>query len=244
MTVTTGARAMVSSGFTSSASTSSMSCSNVRSCSSAPNSRAIIDAVSVSTVLLIVIIIRLSSSFLRTSLTRCSSLSARSFTVMPSTNVMVRVTGGGGMRRLRLRARFAPLLAFGPAADGGRIGGGVNRGAPGRCWPTPPDGRMPCGPCGGRTGCDGSGRGPPGGMFGRIGGGYDGRCGAGRVDTPPGPPPGPPGRARFPVGRRQRARSGAAARSCRTVAAAGRQVASALPARRTCPARSALRFSV
>ena len=47
-------------------------------------------------------------------------------------------------------------------------------------------------------GCDGSGRGPPGGTLGRIGG-YDGRCGAGRVETPPGPPPGPPGRARFPV---------------------------------------------
>src|SRR5688500_10484269 len=58
---------------------------------------------------------------------------------------------------------------------------------------------MPCGPCGGRIGCDGSGRGPPGGMLGRIGG-YDGRCGAGRVETPPGPPPGPPGLARFPVG--------------------------------------------
>ncbi len=57
---------------------------------------------------------------------------------------------------------------------------------------------MPCGLCGGRMGCDGSGRGPPGGMFGRIGG-YDGRCGAGRVETPPGPPPGPPGLARFPV---------------------------------------------
>ena len=36
----------------------------VRSCTSAPNSRAIIDAVSVSTVLLIVIIMPLSSSFL------------------------------------------------------------------------------------------------------------------------------------------------------------------------------------
>src|SRR5688500_12258203 len=35
-------------------------------------------------------------------------------------------------------------------------------------------------------------------MFGRIGG-YDGRCGAGRVEMPPGPPPGPPGLARFPV---------------------------------------------
>jgi hypothetical protein len=36
-------------------------------------------------------------------------------------------------------------------------------------------------------------------MFGRIGGGYDGRCGVGRVVTPPGPPPGPPGLARLPV---------------------------------------------
>src|SRR5687768_11416201 len=57
---------------------------------------------------------------------------------------------------------------------------------------------MPGAPGAGRIGCDGSGRGPPGGTFGRIGG-YEGRCGAGRVDTPPGPPPGPPGRARFPV---------------------------------------------
>src|SRR5688572_30065879 len=47
-------------------------------------------------------------------------------------------------------------------------------------------------------GCDGRGRGPPGGTFGRMGG-YDGRCGAGRVEMPPGPPPGPPGLARFPV---------------------------------------------
>ena len=57
---------------------------------------------------------------------------------------------------------------------------------------------MPGAPGAGRIGCDGSGRGPPGGTFGRIGG-YDGRWGAGRVETPPGPPPGPPGRARFPV---------------------------------------------
>ena len=170
MTVTTGARVMVSSGFTSSASTSSMSCSNVRSCSSAPNSRAIIDAVSVSTVLLMVIISRLSSSFFSTSFTRCSSLSARSFTVMPSTNVMVRVTGGGGICA-GCCGRCSRRCSSGRRPAAGRIGGGVNRGAPGRCWPTPPDGRMPCGPCGGRTGWDGSGRGPPGGMFGRIGGG-------------------------------------------------------------------------
>ena len=53
-------------------------------------------------------------------------------------------------------------------------------------------------PGAGRMGCDGRGRGPPGGTLGRMGG-YDGRCGAGRVDTPPGPPPGPPGLARLPV---------------------------------------------
>jgi hypothetical protein len=76
----------------------------------------------------------------------------------------------------------------------GRIGGGVNRGAPGRCWPTPPEGRSPCGACWGRTGGVGSGRGPPGVMVGRIGG-YEGRCGAGRVVVPPGPL----GLARLPV---------------------------------------------
>ena len=61
----------------------------------APNSRAIMVAVSVSSVVLMVIISRLSSSLLSTSLTRTSSLSARSLTVMPSTSVTVRVMGGG-----------------------------------------------------------------------------------------------------------------------------------------------------
>ncbi len=42
-----------------------------------------------------VIIMRFINSLASTSLTRTSSLSARSFTVMPSASVMVRVTGGG-----------------------------------------------------------------------------------------------------------------------------------------------------
>ena len=48
-----------------------------------------------SIVLLMVIIMRRISSLARTSFTRTSSLSARSFTVMPSASVMVRVIGGG-----------------------------------------------------------------------------------------------------------------------------------------------------
>ena len=42
-----------------------------------------------------VIIMRFINSLARTSFTRTSSLSARSFTVMPSASVMVRVIGGG-----------------------------------------------------------------------------------------------------------------------------------------------------
>ena len=119
---------------------------------------------------------------------------------MPSTKVMVRVTGGGTTGAWACGRGSRLWSVSGRRATGGRICDGVKRGAPGRCWPTPPDGRTPWGLCGGRTGCEGSGRGPPGGICGRIGGGYDGRCGAGRVDTPPGPPPGPPGLARLPVG--------------------------------------------
>ena len=48
-----------------------------------------------SIVLLMVIIMRCISSLASTSLTRTSSLSARSLTVMPSASVMVRVIGGG-----------------------------------------------------------------------------------------------------------------------------------------------------
>ena len=53
-------------------------------------------AISMSSVLLMVIIMRFISSFARTSFTRTSSLSARSFTVIPSASVIVRVIGGGG----------------------------------------------------------------------------------------------------------------------------------------------------
>ena len=42
-----------------------------------------------------VIIMRFINSFASTSFTRTSSLSARSFTVMPSASVIVRVIGGG-----------------------------------------------------------------------------------------------------------------------------------------------------
>ena len=95
MTVTTGARVTTSSARDSPSSTCSSSSSKLRICTSAPNSRAIIVAVSVSSVELIVSISRFISSLARTSFTRRSSLSARSFTVMPSASVMVRVTGGG-----------------------------------------------------------------------------------------------------------------------------------------------------
>ncbi len=95
MTVTTGARVTRSSAWMSTVSTSSSSSSKLRSWTSAPNSRAIIVAVSTSRVVLIVIMIRLSRSFFSTSFVRSSSLSARSLTVMPSASVIVRVIGGG-----------------------------------------------------------------------------------------------------------------------------------------------------
>jgi signal transduction histidine kinase len=71
------------------------SSSKLRISISAPNSRAMSFAVSMSTVLLMVIIMRFINSLASTSLTRTSSLSARSFTVMPSASVIVRVIGGG-----------------------------------------------------------------------------------------------------------------------------------------------------
>jgi hypothetical protein len=95
ITVTTGARVTRSAGSTSSDSTCSISSSKVCILTSAPNSRAIIDAVSSSSVLLMVIISRRSISFLRTSLALTSSFVARSATVIPSASVIVRVTGGG-----------------------------------------------------------------------------------------------------------------------------------------------------
>ena len=67
-------------GFDASVSTSVSSSSKLRISTSAPKSRAIICAVSASSVELIVIIMRRSISFFRTSLTLTSSLSARSLT--------------------------------------------------------------------------------------------------------------------------------------------------------------------
>ena len=177
MTVTTGARVTRSSGFVSSDSTCSSSCSNVRIFTSAPNSRAIIIAVSVSSVLLMFSIMRFINSFASTSLTRRSSLSARSLTVIPSASVIVREIGGG------------PTGAAGICGRGSRPGPS-RRGPDGRAPPPgrPPPGRdghdvppgrggmpgratMPGAPgvCG-RTGCDGSGRGPPSGADGWYGG--------------------------------------------------------------------------
>ena len=95
MTVTTGARSLMSSGLASSVSAETSSSSKLRISISAPNSRAMSLAVSTSSVLLMVIIMRFISSLARTSFTRTSSLSARSFTVIPSARVMVRVIGGG-----------------------------------------------------------------------------------------------------------------------------------------------------
>ena len=92
-------------------STSTISSSNVRICTSAPNSRATAVAVSLSSVELMVIIFPCSSSFFRTSLTRASSLSARSLTVMPSASVMALVMGGGARRR-RGRRRSAGRRGF------------------------------------------------------------------------------------------------------------------------------------
>ena len=90
-----------------------------RSCASAPRRRTRAPAcvaVSVSSVELMVIINRFISSLPRTSLTRTSSLSARSFTVMPSASVMVRVTGGGAAGVAgAARARIARVAGSGTA---------------------------------------------------------------------------------------------------------------------------------
>ena len=160
ITVTTGARVTMSAGDASPPSVSMTSSSKLRICTSAPNSRASIVAVSVSSVELMVIISRFISSFPSTSLTRTSSLSARSFTVMPSASVIVRETGGGACcgggadgRTCSRRAEDA-----GRAPPVGRIGG--RGGMPGRCGYEPGRGGNPG--CCARIGCEGSGRGPPG----------------------------------------------------------------------------------
>ena len=137
MTVTTGARLVRSSGWLSSCSTSSSSASKLRSSTSAPKSRAIDFAVSTSSVVFNVIMMRRSSSFFRTSFVLTSSLSARSLTVMPSEKLIVRDTGGGAA-----------------GAEDIAVGRGASRRSDVR---RPPDGRPP-----GRGGCHG-GRGPLGG---------------------------------------------------------------------------------
>jgi hypothetical protein len=74
--------------------TSTTSSSNDRMSTSAPKSRAMSCAVSASSVELMVIIMRRSINFFMTSFALTSSLSARSFTVMPSASVISLVMGG------------------------------------------------------------------------------------------------------------------------------------------------------
>src|SRR4030095_2988980 len=130
-------------------------------------------------------------SFASTSFTRTSSLSARSFTVMPSASVIVRVIGGGAAGTAAMAgAAGRSLLGATGRAPGGGICGIGGRGAGGRTPGIP--GRACALGCV-RTGCEGSGRGPPNmlGVVGRGGGGYAGR------GTPAGPgrPEGVEGRA-------------------------------------------------
>ena len=96
MIVTTGQRVTRSSGLAVLSLSSMISCSKLRVWISAPKLAASILAVSRSMAELMVIIRRRSSSALSASFTRISRRSARSFTVMPSEKVMVRVMGGGG----------------------------------------------------------------------------------------------------------------------------------------------------
>ena len=142
ITVTTGARVIESFASAASAATSSSSSSKLRDSTSAPNWRASSRAVSMSTGELMVIIIRRSSSTFSTSLTRTSSLSDRSLTVMPSASVMVRVIGGGATGAAGIGAR-------GRCRAGSRAGGRRPEAArtrahrrprwrhPGRCGYTP-----------------------------------------------------------------------------------------------------------
>ncbi len=131
-----------------------ISCSKLRVWISAPKLAASVLAVSRSMAELMVIIRRRSSSDLRASLTRISRRSARSFTVMPSEKVIVRVIGTGAT---------GACGACGRCIESRRC---VVRGPEGRCCGRNP-GRMPGMPgrggypVAGRTGCDGSGRGPP-----------------------------------------------------------------------------------
>jgi hypothetical protein len=111
---------------------------------SAPKSRASVCAVSVSSVELIVIIMRRSRIFFIRSLTFTSSLSARSFTVMPSASVMSLVIGGGASSITGATGRSSrrpPVRGRGPAGlkwkFPGRLGNPVaGLGAPGACGRT------------------------------------------------------------------------------------------------------------
>ncbi len=170
----------------------------LRSCGSARRRRTAATtsrAVSMSIVELIVIIKRRSSSDLSTSLTRTSSLSARSLTVMPSASVMVRETGGSstGACAAGRDRRFAAMPR---SAAGWPLAWTVILRAdhPGAAAYPPGRGGSP--PAG-RTGCAGSGRGPPiiAGVVpadGRADAGYAGRGAA---------------RRRPDAGRRRRGRS-------------------------------------
>ena len=168
MTVTTGARGTRSSALVSSDSSWTISSSKVRSVTSAPNSRAIMVAVSGSSVVLIVIIRRLSINFFSTSFARTSSRSARSFTVIPSAVVIVRVIGGRAFGITG--ADGLPRRA--PRRPGDRYGRGGGR------YPTA--GRAGSGrDDGGLTGCDGNGLGPPSGWPVGVRGADAGRAAAG-----------------------------------------------------------------
>ena len=123
ITVTTGAREEKSSSAAAVVSTSSSSSSNERISTSAPNSRATIVAVSVSSVVLMVIINRRSISFFRTSFARRSSFSARSLTVMPSASEIVRVIGGGGAGVNGVDGRGARRFLPPGGRGGGRYAG-------------------------------------------------------------------------------------------------------------------------
>ena len=139
MTVTTGARDCMSSAFDSSPCADTSSSSKLRISISAPNSRAMSFAVSMSSVLLMVIIMRFINSLASTSFTRTSSLSARSFTVMPSASVIVRVIGGrppapsASPGPTGARASSAPAVdqaAAGPSAGADRTAAALR--VPGR----------------------------------------------------------------------------------------------------------------
>ena len=171
-------------------------------------------AVSRSIAELMVIIMRRSSSALSASLTRTSRRSARSFTVMPSEKVMVRVIGGGaaGARRLlrtlqriallrRLQAGRAMLLLRAEARPHRRLARTLRHAA----WPDAPA----------ATAADADRRASPRCCSAADAADPNGRC--------------PCGRARLPVA----ACGGRGAAAARRAAAAARPAASAAAAARS-----------